>query len=95
MAVGQWEISGLENVEAGNWESLEGMAGKLMPILMSIAPLCAGARLASGSPDRIPVVLVITSCDIISCLWSGANLLALHSSVWMSSIESTSDMSVG
>ncbi|CAF94944.1 unnamed protein product [Tetraodon nigroviridis] len=39
MAGGHWEISSLGNVEAGNWATLEGMAGKLMPILMSIAAL--------------------------------------------------------
>lgn len=39
MAAGQWEISGLENGEAGSWDSLEVMAGTLMPILMSMAPL--------------------------------------------------------
>lgn len=39
MAVGQWEISELEKGEAGNWDSLEVMAGTLMPILMSMAPL--------------------------------------------------------
>ncbi|TNN43006.1 hypothetical protein EYF80_046803 [Liparis tanakae] len=39
MAVGQWEISEFENGEAGNWDSLEVMAGTLMPILMSMAPL--------------------------------------------------------
>lgn len=35
----QWDISGLGNEEAGDWDSFAVIAGTLLPILMSMAQL--------------------------------------------------------